>query len=441
MPTNGQRVQLSDHGIKVVVTNWEDIDLDSIGFGVKDEIYNGSRAGRIKVAQNGVTTVRVPTTDESIDGGLFIIGEEPEPYTRAVFRVLHRTENLNASDASVHAGMHNILYVSAPNAFTAVYNGADLTCAVPRTSTGSFTGGAGFNGLWVAPVWDATADCTNMNSIVADSWIWPGADAPGSNVVTNFTYFHAGFDDGTYGGGVSIQQDRVTNLYGMQIPAYTKGAVNNVGLKVGAMSTATTRNLSIWSEGTVQVDTTLHVGVLGSTSLNPIPLLNVGNAAVWNGSDIFAQGVAVEFTVSADAVESIIGVSSIVKTAAAATTHAAAIAFFAGAPVAGAASTISNSYGVYVADIDGVGVTAGIGIYITGSKTLAFHADADDVRVDDVLQMGAVSARATTKGTATAEFKEGTAPVGTATTTSAIFASSTLMRKINAAGTASNIEA
>jgi hypothetical protein len=54
--------------------------------------------------------------------------------------------------------------------------------------------------------------------------------------------------------------------------------------------------------------------------------------------------------------------------------------------------------------------------------------------------LGVVSARASTVGTSVVELKTGTAPAGAATTTSGLFASSSVVRKIIADGTVSNVE-
>lgn len=77
-----------------------------------------------------------------------------------------------------------------------------------------------------------------------------------------------------------------------------------------------------------------------------------------------------------------------------------------------------------------------------GNTTDMVHLDASAgaVIINQRLYMGDASARATTQGTETIEFKEGTAPAGAATTTSGIFANATAMQKINAAGTVSAIE-
>lgn len=56
------------------------------------------------------------------------------------------------------------------------------------------------------------------------------------------------------------------------------------------------------------------------------------------------------------------------------------------------------------------------------------------------VRLGVVSAFGTTEPTEAVVMKTGTAPVGTITTSSGIFASTTVVRKIIADGTASNVE-
>jgi hypothetical protein len=56
------------------------------------------------------------------------------------------------------------------------------------------------------------------------------------------------------------------------------------------------------------------------------------------------------------------------------------------------------------------------------------------------LRLGVVSAFGTTEPTSAVVLKQGTAPVGAIATSSGIFASATVMRKIIADGTASNVE-
>lgn len=64
-----------------------------------------------------------------------------------------------------------------------------------------------------------------------------------------------------------------------------------------------------------------------------------------------------------------------------------------------------------------------------------------DVRITaGNLRLGAVSAFGTTEPTSAAVFKQGTAPAGAITTSGGIFTDGTVMKKIIAAGTVSNIE-
>ena len=91
----------------------------------------------------------------------------------------------------------------------------------------------------------------------------------------------------------------------------------------------------------------------------------------------------------------------------------------------------------------GINVTGGItavtgGITDTAGPTTV---TASDLRVTaGNLRLGAISTFATTEPTSAAVFKLGTAPVGAITTSGALFTDGTVIRKIIAAGTASNVE-
>lgn len=83
-------------------------------------------------------------------------------------------------------------------------------------------------------------------------------------------------------------------------------------------------------------------------------------------------------------------------------------------------------------------VTAGTGASVTtGNLTTV----AGDERITaGNLRLGVVSAFATTQPTSAVVMKEGTAPAGAITTSGGIFSSATVVRKIIADGTASNVE-
>jgi len=83
-------------------------------------------------------------------------------------------------------------------------------------------------------------------------------------------------------------------------------------------------------------------------------------------------------------------------------------------------------------------ITSPVGLTVT-TGNLTVTAGDDRVTAGN-LRLGAVSAFQTTEPTSAAVFKQGTAPVGTCANTSTIYASATVMRKIPAAGTSSNIE-
>ena len=83
-------------------------------------------------------------------------------------------------------------------------------------------------------------------------------------------------------------------------------------------------------------------------------------------------------------------------------------------------------------------VTAGTGLTVTTGNAVV---TAGDLRVTAGNErLGAVSAFATTEPTSALVMKTGTAPAGAITTSGGIFSSSTVVRKIIAAGTVSNVE-
>jgi uncharacterized protein with beta-barrel porin domain len=83
-------------------------------------------------------------------------------------------------------------------------------------------------------------------------------------------------------------------------------------------------------------------------------------------------------------------------------------------------------------------VTAGTGLTVTTGNTVN---TAGDVRVTaGNVRLGAVSAFATTEPTSAVVMKQGTAPVGAITTSGGIFSDGTVVKKIIAAGTVSNVE-
>ena len=83
-------------------------------------------------------------------------------------------------------------------------------------------------------------------------------------------------------------------------------------------------------------------------------------------------------------------------------------------------------------------ITAGTGLTVTTGNGVV---SAGDLRVTaGNVRLGAISTFGTTEPTEAVVMKTGTAPVGAITTSSGIFASTTVVRKIIADGTASNVE-
>jgi cytochrome c-type biogenesis protein CcmE len=75
-----------------------------------------------------------------------------------------------------------------------------------------------------------------------------------------------------------------------------------------------------------------------------------------------------------------------------------------------------------------------------GADTQVAQVKAVGMRVTGNVEHGAVSAFATTEPVSAATFKTGTAPAGAVTTSAGVFSNGTLMRKIIADGTVSDIQ-
>lgn len=83
-------------------------------------------------------------------------------------------------------------------------------------------------------------------------------------------------------------------------------------------------------------------------------------------------------------------------------------------------------------------ITAGTGLTVTTGNTVT---SAGDSRITaGNLRLGVVSAFATTEPTSAVVMKAGTAPAGAITTSGGLFSSATVVQKIIAAGTVSNVE-
>lgn len=83
-------------------------------------------------------------------------------------------------------------------------------------------------------------------------------------------------------------------------------------------------------------------------------------------------------------------------------------------------------------------ITAGTGLTVTTGNSVI---TAGDSRITaGNLRLGAVEAFATTEPTSAVVMKTGTAPAGAITTSGGIFSSTTVVRKIIADGTVSNVE-
>ena len=90
----------------------------------------------------------------------------------------------------------------------------------------------------------------------------------------------------------------------------------------------------------------------------------------------------------------------------------------------------TTSSGALTVTTGGLTVTAG-GLVVTASDAAITAGN---------LRLGVISAFATTQPTSAVVMKTGTAPAGAITTSSGIFASATVLQKIIADGTVSNVE-
>lgn len=84
-------------------------------------------------------------------------------------------------------------------------------------------------------------------------------------------------------------------------------------------------------------------------------------------------------------------------------------------------------------------ITAGTGATVTTGNSVNSAGD-ERITVGN-LRLGAVSAFAATQPTSSVVMKTGTAPAGAITTSGGVFSSATVVRKIIAAGTVTNVEA
>lgn len=102
--------------------------------------------------------------------------------------------------------------------------------------------------------------------------------------------------------------------------------------------------------------------------------------------------------------------------------------------VAGRLAAVYNGTEVFDFDANDMAIAQAL-------ATVGITVTAGDLRVTaGNARLGAVSAFATTEPTSALVMKVGTAPAGAITTSGGIFASSTVVRKIIADGTASNVE-
>ena len=109
--------------------------------------------------------------------------------------------------------------------------------------------------------------------------------------------------------------------------------------------------------------------------------------------------------------------------------------YYRGTEVAKITATAFNSTGT----ITGTAITATTGGLTVTAGNLTITAGDDRITAGNA-RLGAVSAFATTEPTSAVIFKSGTAPVGAIATSGALYANATVLLKMIADGTESNVE-
>jgi len=102
-----------------------------------------------------------------------------------------------------------------------------------------------------------------------------------------------------------------------------------------------------------------------------------------------------------------------------------------------AAGGLTITAGGLTVTADGITVTAG-GLTVTAGGSVVTAGD--DAITAGNTRLGAIETFGTTEPTSAVVMKTGTAPAGAITTSGGIFSSTTVVRKIIAAGTVSNVE-
>lgn len=251
-----------------------------------------------------------------------------------------------------------ILYANPSADYAGLVFGLDGTVAIQTGNAQNFTGTLA--GIVGGAVHDGLGTLDDMLGVTTDLWVGSSA------TVTRLIHYNITGDADIIG--------TVPDQYGFFIPTLD-AATNNYGIYI---ENATT--FAIWVDaGNVRFDGRL--GVYGD-ALSDFALLTIGKEAVYDGAFTFAIGAQIDFTVSQEATDNVIGSLVTLRTAAVANTHDLVADYYATVPGPGAGATITNAYGLFVQDMTHAQITNGYGVYVTGAKTYAIWADAGLNRFD-----------------------------------------------------------
>ena len=317
------------------------------------------------------------TSDASLDSGLYLIGANNIGLTLAGTKSVDFAANLMA----VTGAMTTTTSITAGNALTVTAGVLTLPVGLVGTPSLIFAGDTN----------------TGLYQVAADRF---GIAAGGALVLdVNGT-------TGSADTGISI----VSQAAGSGIRVSTRGTNAAEDLFLDAKGTGILTLGSIATGGTKVSSPAVAAGV---DTLTLVP--GAHTAVVAEKSDLIASAHTNTITGSYATQRFNRFMTPTISAASALTVTTAATLYVEAAPAVAASAVITNSYALWV--------------------------DAGDIRADNNIWTGTPAAFATTQPTGSHVFLGTlTAPVGAITQSSAIFASTTVMRKIIADGTASNIE-
>ncbi|MDO8619435.1 MAG: hypothetical protein Q7R49_05865 [Candidatus Daviesbacteria bacterium] len=179
--------------------------------------------------------------------------------------------------------------------------------------------------------------------------------------------------------GINIAEPNIT-LSGTGV------VTNSASLYIEAAATEASNNYALFVDaGTTRLDGTLLGAdnwALGSADDSVALAINASSIT----STTTQYNLLANATLSSAATAAGIGIQTQVKTAAAAFIMSNAYTFYAQNASAGAGSTITNQYGLYVENMT-TGGTADYGVYIAGADTYALWVDGGAVKFDSTLDV------------------------------------------------------